>query len=93
MSPAEAKILIEHAVVRAERKHPGFPDDLIVQAAILAEETGEVVKAALDSRFGETVQRRRRAEEDLVSELLDAAAVIMRMLTHRHVPLNSDVEG
>ncbi len=39
---------IFHELKAAEEKHPGFPQDPVYMAAIMAEEAGESVQAALD---------------------------------------------
>ncbi len=49
MSRGEKAIELVFAELRyAERKFPGWPEDPVHAAAILAEEAGELVKAALD---------------------------------------------
>lgn len=37
-------------LISAEAKHPGWPDDIVHQAAIVAEEAGELLQAANDIR-------------------------------------------
>lgn len=36
------------ALVLAEKRHPGWPKDMLYAAAIVAEEAGELIQAALD---------------------------------------------
>lgn len=43
--------LIAHEMERAERKHPNWPTDPIHAAAIVAEEAGECVQAALQHQY------------------------------------------
>ena len=61
---------------RAEEKHPGWPDDPVHAAAIVAEEAGEVVKAALNLRYhgGDAAV--------LKTELAHTAAAAFRALIH-----------
>jgi hypothetical protein len=40
--------LVTDEIKRAEKKHPGWPTDRLRQAAIIAEEGGEVLRAALN---------------------------------------------
>jgi hypothetical protein len=57
MSPEEAieTVLIE--LRRAEEKFPGWPDDVVHAAAIVAEESGELVQAALDYYYTREVTK------------------------------------
>jgi NTP pyrophosphatase (non-canonical NTP hydrolase) len=65
---------IDKATLHARIKHPVFPKDIKHQALILAEECGEVVQAVLNhTDHGEDYGNIR-------DELLDTAAVIVRML-------------
>jgi len=50
----EIAIILEEVVqefISAQKQHPHWPDDLIHGATILAEESGEVVKAALQYTY------------------------------------------
>ena len=38
-------------VNRAEKKHPYWPDDLIHAAAIICEESGELIRSALQLKY------------------------------------------
>lgn len=61
---------------KARAKHPQWPVDVIHAAAILAEEAGEVVKAALDMTYdGGSV-------EDVRTELAQTGAMCLRMLVN-----------
>lgn len=65
---------IENELKRAQKLHPLFPADLIHQVAIVSEESGEAMKAALDHYyFGKPI-------EDVKTELIQTAAVCVRVL-------------
>ena len=42
---------ITKEILASEEKHPDWPEDLIHQAAIVAEEAGELVQAAMQHRY------------------------------------------
>lgn len=59
---------------RAQRLHPVWPTDLIHAAAILAEESGEVVKAANNHiHHGGSL-------DEVRTELVQTGAMVLRML-------------
>lgn len=63
---------------RAEAKHPAYPPDPIHAAAILAEEAGEVVKAALQFTYeGGTLV-------DMEKEAIQTGAMAIRFLKNLH---------
>jgi len=60
---------------RAEQKFPGWPLDVVHDAAIVAEEAGELVKASLDyhyARYGKT--------DEMIKEALQVTAMGLRFL-------------
>lgn len=69
----------------AEMKHPGFPEDILHGACILAEEAGEVVKAANDLYYGRAV-----TQVKLRKELAHVGAMsirfLLRLLDPGHYP-------
>lgn len=74
MTKYEAMESILKELRLAEEKHPCWPDDIVHAAAILAEETGEVVKDALDVHYvGKSI-------ENLKIELAQVGAMAIRML-------------
>ena len=59
---------------RAESKYPAWPADLIHQVAIMQEESGEAIRAALNHVYhGEPL-------EDVRGELVQTAAMCLRCL-------------
>lgn len=59
---------------RAETKYPDWPTDLIHQVAIMQEESGESIRAALNHVYhGEPL-------EDVRAELVQTAAMCLRCL-------------
>jgi NTP pyrophosphatase (non-canonical NTP hydrolase) len=63
-------------LTRAEAKHPSWPEDVIHGAAILAEEAGEVIQAAIDVHYyGRSLHELRR-------ELVQVGAMAVRNLIH-----------
>lgn len=64
---------------RAEALFPTFPDDVVYQAAIVGEEAGEALQAALDMRPDDPHQGTR---EQYKIELVQTAAMAIRALLH-----------
>ena len=48
MKTEEVLSLVMTEIIRAEEKHPDWPADPVRAAAVVAEESGELVKAVLD---------------------------------------------
>lgn len=61
---------------RAEEKHPGWPDDPIHAVAIMVEEAGEAIQAAIDVYYN------NRRSDDLKKELAQTGAMAIRALLH-----------
>lgn len=67
-----AQILAE--LSKAEIKHPNWPDNIVEQSAIVAEESGELIRAALQEKFeGGT-------KEECRKEAIQTAAMCIRFL-------------
>ncbi len=59
---------------RAEEKHPEWPEDVIHRAAIVAEESGELVQAALQNVY------ESGSKEHMIEEAIQTAAMALRFL-------------
>ena len=70
----QAKFLEE--LLAAEEKFPGWPEDVIHAAAIVAEERGELLKAAIDFYFG------RGTRDGFIKEATQVGAMAIRFLMH-----------
>jgi hypothetical protein len=67
---------IEHEIFAAEQKHPGWPTDIVHAVAIMMEEAGEAMQAALDVFYKDG------DKELLKKELAQTGAMAMRCLLH-----------
>ena len=84
---------IETEQLRAEVKFPNWPTDPVHGAAILGEEAGEVLKAALDFYYG------RGPFNDMEKEAIHTAAMAIRFLysmrvygEHEHKTIDSKID-
>jgi hypothetical protein len=59
---------------RAEKIHPEWPRDIVYQAAIVTEEAGELLKAALDHKEG------KGPSDDIIKEAVQVGAMAIRFL-------------
>ena len=74
MTKEKALELVMEEVSRAETKFPDWPEDVVYGAAIVAEEAGETLKAAVD------IWRERGKFEELKKEIVHTVAMGMRFL-------------
>ncbi len=65
---------IDAELKRAEKIHPLYPYDMFVQVAIINKEAGEITKAVLHYEY------EGGSLEDVKKELIQTAAMCMRML-------------
>ena len=72
--------LIFAELKKAEDKFPGWPDDPVHGAAILAEEAGELVKASLDFYYG-----RHDGTDQMEKEAAQTGAMAIRFLVGLYV--------
>lgn len=68
--------LIEEEVKRAEAMHPNWPNDPIHGAAIVGEECGELIKAAIDFNYHDYPAAL------METEAVQIAATAIRFLAH-----------
>jgi len=78
---------VREEMARAEAKFPGWPVDPVHGAAIVAEEAGEAVKAALDFYYG------RSDERQLRGELVQTAAMALRFLKNFDITILAQKQG
>lgn len=72
---------LEHELTRAEKLHPDYPFNSLRRTAIVCEEAGEALKAALDlTRNTHSLATRRRLTNRVHTELTHTAAVAIRAL-------------
>lgn len=77
MTPLEAIFAdIEYELHRATAKFPTWPDDPIHAAAVVAEESGELVRAVLQA----TYEPGKADMEDVAVEAVQTAAMAVRFL-------------
>ena len=67
---------IKNELRNAEKKFPGWPSDPVHGAAIVAEESGELIKAAIDWYYG------RGKARDVKAEAIQTAAMAVRFLIY-----------
>ena len=66
--------LIREELDRAEKKHPTWPDDPIHAAAIMCEEAGETIQAALDAHYA------GKDAGNIKTEAIQTGAMAIRLL-------------
>jgi hypothetical protein len=72
---------IDKEIKRAENKFPIWPDDFVIQAAIVCEESGELLKATLDFRnCGGSVAKLEAIMQDIKMEAIQTAAMAIRFI-------------
>ncbi len=76
--------LIAREYIRAKAKHPQWPSDIIHAAAIVAEESGELIRAALQEQYEET------SSESTYTEAIQTAAMGLRFYLHSYVVTSPD---
>ncbi|KKL72850.1 hypothetical protein LCGC14_2080830 [marine sediment metagenome] len=74
MKKCEIIEAIEEELQRAEKKHPKWPENIFKQAAIVSEETGEMVRACLH------LEDEGGSIHQVKDELVQIAAMCIRML-------------
>ncbi len=65
---------VSEELIRAREMHPSWPEDSIHQAAIVQEEAGELIRAALQHEFDDADKQPMR------TEAIQTAAMALRFL-------------
>lgn len=73
----EAIRLVRDEVFRAINKHPNWPCTAIYAAAIVAEESGELIKAACE------YEKEGKEFDPVIKEAIQTAATCIRLLMHK----------
>ncbi|KKK70399.1 hypothetical protein LCGC14_2924380 [marine sediment metagenome] len=79
MISAQVMNLLYGELRKAEKKFPTFPTDPVHAAAIVAEESGELLQAALDYTYG-----RSKSDFAMAKEAAHTAAMGIRFLMSMH---------
>ncbi len=76
MNVMDALNLTLRELSQAEKLHPHWPDDVIHGVAIMVEEAGESMQAAIDQHY------KGLPPDHLVEELVQTAAMCVRNIVH-----------
>lgn len=81
---AEAVAIILARLTISRRKHPLYPTDPVRRVAIIVEEVGEAMQAALDVTRGPDHAHHDliNAQKRLFDEVVDTAATAVNLLVH-----------
>ena len=69
--------LVEKELERSRAKHPVWPIDGVIAAAVVAEESGELIRAALQERY------EGGSHDDVRAEAIQTIASCVRLLECR----------
>lgn len=72
---ASVSMMVNEELSRAEEKFPEWPDDIIHAAAIVAEESGEIIQAALQAHYD------KGRVDKVKKEAIHTAAMCYRLIT------------
>ena len=65
---------------RAKKKHPNFPDHIVARAAIVGEEAGELIRAALNYKYEYDSDPESNQKYEMRKEAIQCAATCIRFL-------------
>ena len=78
-SDLEAMVAVFDELYRARELHPAWPRDAIHAAAIVAEESGELIRAAINREYGRGLDR-AACDSEMRKEAIHTAATAIRFL-------------
>jgi NTP pyrophosphatase (non-canonical NTP hydrolase) len=65
---------------RAKKKHPNWPDHIVARAAIVGEEAGELIRAALIFKYEWSEDQNAEQINEMRKEAIHTAATCIRFL-------------
>jgi NTP pyrophosphatase (non-canonical NTP hydrolase) len=65
---------------RAKKKHPNWPDHIVARAAIVGEEAGELIRAALNYKYDHIGCSSDESMDQMKKEAVQTAAMCIRFL-------------
>lgn len=73
---------IELELRKAKKKHPNWPDHIAAQAGIVCEESGELMKAAMEFKYEKEKDGKliKVQKEQIRTEAIQTAAMAIRFL-------------
>jgi NTP pyrophosphatase (non-canonical NTP hydrolase) len=71
---------IDSELRRAKKAFPTWPDHIVARAGIVVEEAGELMQAALQSKYQPTKKSRKEHIEAMKAEAIQTAAMAIRFL-------------
>lgn len=71
---------ILHELKVAKKKHPNWPDHVVAQAAIVGEEAGELLQAALQAKYEPNSKEPSEHLEHMRKEAIQTAAMAIRFI-------------
>lgn len=81
MTELEVMSLVSREIKRAEAKHPNWPIDQVYAAAIVSEESGELMRAAVQYELEtEEYGGLEKAREHIIEEAVHTATTAIRLL-------------
>lgn len=84
MNKHEIYNLINEELKRAKRNYPQWPDHVVARAAIVGEEAGELLQAALEIKYEPSKKGRTKEQqmECMKKEAVQVAVTAIRFLEH-----------
>lgn len=82
MTKQEIWKAVEEEMRKAKKKHPSWPDHIVAQSAVVAEEAGELVRAALQHKYERPSDSlgQQKQREEMRTEAIQVIVTAIRFL-------------